>query len=48
MSHGTDQTKGESKYILWKSLRDLILAHPDTKKKELVATSRRDDITEER
>ncbi|MBA0672681.1 hypothetical protein Goklo_029236 [Gossypium klotzschianum] len=33
MSHGTDQTKGESKYILWKSLRDLILAHPDTKKK---------------
>ncbi|MBA0702189.1 hypothetical protein Goari_026867, partial [Gossypium aridum] len=25
--------KGESKCILWKSLRDLILAHPDTKKK---------------
>ncbi|MBA0725391.1 hypothetical protein Golax_021983, partial [Gossypium laxum] len=25
--------KGESKCILWKSLRDLILVHPDTKKK---------------
>ncbi|MBA0673210.1 hypothetical protein Goklo_025051 [Gossypium klotzschianum] len=25
--------KGESKCILWKSLQDLILAHPDTKKK---------------
>ncbi|MBA0850524.1 hypothetical protein Goshw_000700 [Gossypium schwendimanii] len=25
--------KGESKFIPWKSLRDLILAHPDTKKK---------------
>ncbi|MFQ6645747.1 hypothetical protein Gotur_020371, partial [Gossypium turneri] len=24
--------KGESKCILWKSLRDLILAHPNTKK----------------
>ncbi|MBA0789541.1 hypothetical protein Gotri_026491 [Gossypium trilobum] len=25
--------KGDSKCILWKSLRDLILAHPDTKKR---------------
>ncbi|MBA0880650.1 hypothetical protein Goshw_015194 [Gossypium schwendimanii] len=25
--------KGDSKCISWKSLRDLILAHPDTKKK---------------
>ncbi|MBA0877727.1 hypothetical protein Goshw_004632 [Gossypium schwendimanii] len=25
--------KGDSKCIPWKSLRDLILAHPDTKKK---------------
>ncbi|MBA0743197.1 hypothetical protein Gogos_005908, partial [Gossypium gossypioides] len=25
--------KGDSKYIPWKSLRDLILAHPDTKKR---------------
>ncbi|MFQ6643546.1 hypothetical protein Gotur_017820 [Gossypium turneri] len=25
--------KWDSKYILWKNLKDLILAHPDTKKK---------------
>ncbi|MBA0755012.1 hypothetical protein Gogos_022244 [Gossypium gossypioides] len=25
--------KGDSKYILWKNLKDLILAHPKTKKK---------------
>ncbi|MBA0789490.1 hypothetical protein Gotri_027417 [Gossypium trilobum] len=25
--------KGDSKYIIWKSLRDLIFAHPDTKKR---------------
>ncbi|MBA0819167.1 hypothetical protein Gohar_022252 [Gossypium harknessii] len=25
--------KGDSKYIPWKILRDLILAHPDTKKR---------------
>ncbi|MBA0648001.1 hypothetical protein Goklo_015796 [Gossypium klotzschianum] len=40
--------KGESKCIPRKSLRDLILAHPDTKKKELATTLRHDDITEER
>ncbi|MBA0797721.1 hypothetical protein Gohar_008390 [Gossypium harknessii] len=27
------EQKGDSKYIHWKSLRDLILAHPDTKKR---------------
>ncbi|MBA0756229.1 hypothetical protein Gogos_021181, partial [Gossypium gossypioides] len=30
--------KGESKCIPWKSLRDLILVHPDTKKKVDVFT----------
>ncbi|MBA0670361.1 hypothetical protein Goklo_029254 [Gossypium klotzschianum] len=40
--------KGENKCIPWKSLRDLILAHPDTRKKELTVTPRRNDITEER
>ncbi|MBA0852983.1 hypothetical protein Goshw_012124 [Gossypium schwendimanii] len=33
MGCSTDQTEGDSKCILWKNLRDLILAHPDTKKK---------------
>ncbi|MBA0647735.1 hypothetical protein Goklo_015568 [Gossypium klotzschianum] len=27
------EQKGDSTYIPWKSLRDLILAHPDTKKR---------------
>ncbi|MFQ6657533.1 hypothetical protein Gotur_027160, partial [Gossypium turneri] len=27
------QQKGDSKCILWKSLKDIILAHPDTKKR---------------
>ncbi|MBA0785145.1 hypothetical protein Gotri_025252, partial [Gossypium trilobum] len=33
MGRGTNQKKGESKCIPWKSFRDQILAHPDTKKK---------------
>ncbi|MFQ6668124.1 hypothetical protein Gotur_033894, partial [Gossypium turneri] len=62
--------KGDSRCIPWKSLKDLILAHPDARKKvdifalsiyglilflksysplkEIVATSRRDDISEEK
>ncbi|MBA0634886.1 hypothetical protein Godav_005450 [Gossypium davidsonii] len=50
--------KGDSRCIPWKNLRDLILAHPDARKKvfsesysplkEIVATPRRDDISEEK
>ncbi|MBA0788251.1 hypothetical protein Gotri_027942, partial [Gossypium trilobum] len=36
MSHVRIKKKGNSKYIIWKSLRDMILALSDTRKKVCV------------